>query len=104
MKMSEKIISTRSVPEVAQVLTKNAEKTLRITLHHGDIFVLTKFREIDSSIYNEKGGRTAIIVEAINGQHPKFHKLFLPGGGLDFLEQDVAKIEDATLGTVLYKC
>jgi hypothetical protein len=102
--MSEKTTITRSVPEVAQILAQNAGKILRLTFHDGGEFVLTNFIEIDSSIYNEKGGRTAIIVDAVRGKHPKFHKLFLPGSGLDFLEQDVAKIEDATLGTILYKC
>jgi hypothetical protein len=102
--MSEKTTVTRSVPEVAKVLTQNVGKILQLTFFDGDEFVLTNFREIDSSIYDEKGGRTATIVKAIRGKHPRFNKLFLPNGELDFLEQDVTKIEDVTLGTVLYKC
>jgi hypothetical protein len=102
--MSEKTTIMRPVSEVAKILTQNAEKTLRLNFFDGDESILTNFQEINPSIYNVKCGRTATIVEAIRGKHPKFHKLFLPGGGLDFVEQDVAKIEDVTLGTVLYKC
>ena len=94
--------TTRSVPEVTRILATQRDRQLRITLSHGDIFVLTGCDVVDRSIYDEDGLWCCTVVEAISGKNPLFHKLFLPGSGLDILEQDVQRIEDYETREVLF--
>jgi hypothetical protein len=94
--------TTRSIPEVAKILAAEQERQSRVTLRHGDVFVLTGCDVVDPSIYDEDGRWCCTIVEAISGASPLFHKLFLPGSGLDILEQDVQRIEDYLTGAVLF--
>ena len=96
--MSKKKIQTVSIPEIAAVLKRNADKTLRVTFHDGEILILTDYQEIDPSIYDQQGGWCATLVQDVTGRHS-----FRPGCGVDILEQDVAIIEDASVGVTLFK-
>jgi hypothetical protein len=93
----------RSIPEVTRILPVHRERQLRVTLSHGDVFVLTGCDVVDRSIYDEDGLWCCTVVEAIFGKNPLFRKLFLPGSGLDILEQDVQRIEDFQRGEVLFE-
>src|SRR4051794_9857277 len=95
-------MSTRVIPEVAKILATGQDRQLRVTLSHGDVFILTGCDVVDQSIYNEDGRWCCTVVEAISGKSSLFHKLFLPGSGLDILEQDVQRIEDHHTGAVLF--
>ena len=92
--------TTRSIPKVAKILASEQDRQLRVTLSHGDIFVVTGCDIVDPSIYDEDGRWCCTVVEAISGKSPLFHKLFLPGSGLDILEQDVQRIEESRTGAV----
>ena len=94
--------TTRSIPEVGKILAADQDHQLRVTLSHGDVFVLSGCDVVDPSIYDEDGRWCCTVVEAVSGKNPLFHKLFLPGSGLDILEQDVQRIEDHHTGAVLF--
>lgn len=100
--MPENNSSTRSIPKVAEVLERNSNKSLRVIFQDSDVFVLKEFSKIDRSIYGRNGGWTCYIIEAISGRRPNFHKIFHSGIGLDFLEQDVASIEDVNSKVTLF--
>jgi hypothetical protein len=75
---------------------------LKITLKHGDTFVLEGFDPVDPNIYNDKGRWCATVIEAVSGKSPIFKKLFLPGSGLDILEEDIQEIVNAASGQILF--
>ncbi len=91
-----------SVSEVKKVLESNIENILHITLKNGDIFILELEYELDPEIYDEDGRWYCNIVEAVSGSHPKFHKLFKSGGGLDIFENDIESIKNDKTAQVLY--
>ena len=91
-----------SVPEIKKVLEAHFESTLRIIFKNGDIFVLELEHELDPEIYCEDGRWYCYIVEAVSGSHPKFHKLFKSGGGLDIFEKDIKSIIENKTSQVLY--
>ena len=95
--------TTRSIPKVAKILATDQDRQLRVTLNHGDVFVLTGCDVVDPSIYDEDGRWCCSVVEAISGKSPLFHKLFLPCSGLDILEHDVQRIEDHHTGAMLFE-
>ncbi|MBB1392032.1 hypothetical protein H5185_21930 [Shewanella sp. SG44-6] len=91
-----------SVPAVKRIFESFEGKRLDITLRSEDKFVLEPDHEVDHETYGEDGRWLCWIVEAKSGSHPKFHKLFKPGGGLDIYEEDVAEIYCAQSNQVLY--
>lgn len=91
-----------SNPDVKKIFESFEGKRLGVTLRNEDHFVLEPDHEVDEGTYDENGRWLCWIVEAKSGSHPKFHKLFKPGGGMDIYETDVTEIFCAQSNDVLY--
>ncbi|MEE8056892.1 MAG: hypothetical protein V3T17_03510 [Pseudomonadales bacterium] len=91
-----------SVSEVKNILKTHIDSTLRIFFKGGNVFVVELEYEIEEETYDEDGRWYCIIIEAVSGEHPKFHKLFKPNGGMDIYEDDIEIIKDYRTDKVLY--
>lgn len=85
--------------QLLEILGHNEDRFLQIVMSDGNVFVLTAFDPIDTSIYNEVGGWCAEVVSMISDPENKFHK---PRSGLDFYEKDVLSIMDAETKVIVY--
>jgi len=95
-------MKSRFIPEIKKILRENNDRILRIKFDNGDVFVLEIDAEVDPSTYGEDGTWLCWIVEAIQGAHHEFHKLFQKRSGLDIRECDVKEIIDEENGITLY--
>jgi hypothetical protein len=96
-----------TIPEATHrfepLFTEDDNRVFRITLRRGGVFRLNCFTVLDPSIYGIPDQWCANVVEPIEGKHPKFHKLFHAGSGVDFVESDITEIVDDATGEVIYR-
>jgi hypothetical protein len=85
-----------------EILKPKVNHTFSISFKDSDAFILKELNPIDPSIYDSKGQWTAMIVEIICVSAKK-EKLLKPGSGLDFKEEDIQEITDATTHELIYK-
>ena len=78
-------------------------RIFRITLEGQDVFRLQTFSIVDPAIYGVPDQWNALVVEPVSGRHPDFHRLFLAGSGVDFVESDITEIIDEQSGCVIYR-
>jgi hypothetical protein len=72
---------------------------LRITLINSEVFVLRQLSEVDEP--DEIGVWSGEILECENIA-PERAKLFVPGSGIDFVGSEIAELEDAETGALLF--
>ena len=88
--------------QLSHILERDDSRVMRVTFSNGNIFRLRDFEQVDPSIYGDSDRWCATIEEAVSGNHPDFHRLFLPGSMLDSHESDITEIIDESSGEIVY--